>query len=63
MDMRKEQEIKVIEYVHTAEGGVCRVDELGPEQYEAFRQWLGCSWMNEIFRGRAAFGYEGGCHG
>lgn len=60
--MKDDKKIRVVEYVHTAEG-VKPVEALGPEQYEAFRQWLGCSWLNEIFRGRAAFGYEGGCHG
>lgn len=59
----KDQKIKVLEYVRDAEGREVRVDELGPEQYEAFRQWLGCSWLNGIFRGRAVFGDEGGCHG
>jgi len=62
---RNDKKITVVEYVRDAEGREVRVDELGPEQYEAFRQWLGCSWLNELFRGRAVFGSgDGGtdCH-
>ncbi len=55
--MKNDKKIRVVEYVHTAEGGVCRVDELEPEQYEAFRQWLGCSWLNGLYVGKAVAYY------
>lgn len=49
--------IRVIEYVHTADGELVRVDQLGPKQYEKFRRWLGCTYLNELYRGRAEFYY------
>ena len=57
MYMKKGQQIKVIEYVHTADGGLARVDQLDPGQYETFRRWLGCTYLNELFRGKAEFYY------
>ena len=57
MYMKKNQQIKVIEYVHTADGGLARVDQLDPGQYETFRRWLGCTYLNELFRGKAEFYY------
>lgn len=57
MEMKKNQQIKVIEYVHTADGGLARVDQLDPGQYETFRRWLGCTYLNELFRGKAEFYY------
>ena len=54
---RNDKTIKVIEYVHTADGELVRVDQLGPEQYEKFRRWLGCTYLNELYRGRAEFYY------
>ena len=55
----KGQKITVIEYVHAADGREVRVDELGAEQYETFRRWLGCSLINALYRGRAEAYYPG----
>ena len=53
VNMKRDQKITVIEYVHTAEGGVQRVDELEPERYARFREWLIGTWFNELHRGMA----------
>ena len=57
MYMKKDQKIKVIEYVHTADGGLARVDQLGPEEYQRFRCWLGETLFNELYRGKAEFSF------
>lgn len=58
MNMKRDQKITVIEYVHTADGGVQRVDELEPERYARFREWLIGTWFNELHRGMAEVVFE-----
>ena len=57
--MKKEQQIKVVEYVHTAEG-VKPVEALGAEQREKFRRWLLCTWLNGLYLGKAVAYYPEG---
>jgi hypothetical protein len=56
---RKDKTIRVVEYVHTAEG-VKPVEELGPEEREKFRRWLLCTWLNVLFAGKAVAYYRDG---
>ena len=53
----KGKAITVVEYVHGPDGELVRVDQLEPEQYERFRRWLGCTYLNELYRGKAEFYY------
>lgn len=49
----KGKAITVVEYVHGPDGELVRLDALGPEQRERFRQWLVCTYVNELYRGKA----------
>ena len=55
--MKKNQQIKVIEYVHTADGGLVRVDQLGPEQKQKLDCWIVKTWVNTLYQGRAEVYY------
>lgn len=46
--------IRVVAYVHTAEG-LKDVDELSPAQRKTLADHVLCTWMNEIYRGKAIF--------
>ena len=52
--MRKNQKIKVVEFVHVGDQLV-NVEGLTPEQYQRFAQKLTCEWLNGLFHGRAVF--------
>lgn len=54
---RNDKKIRVVEYVHTAEG-VKPVEALGPEEREKFRRWLMCTWFNGLYIGKAVAYYR-----
>ncbi len=55
---RNDRTITVVEYVHGPNGELVRVDQLEPEQYEKFRQWLVCTYVNELYRGQAEVWFQ-----
>ena len=57
--MKNDKKIRVVEYVHTAEG-VKPVEALGPEEREKFRRWLLCTWLNGLYLGKAVAYYQEG---
>lgn len=46
--------IRVISYVHT-ERGLVDVDDLTPEEKSRAATEIKTTWLNELFRGKAAF--------
>ena len=54
--MKNDKKIRVIEYVHTAEG-VKPVEELGAEERERLRRWILCTWLNGLYVGKAVAYY------
>ena len=51
---RKEQKIKVVSYVHVGEQLV-NTEELDPERRQQLATWIKCTYLNELFRGKARF--------
>ena len=47
--------IKVVAYVHTAEGLKDVDEELKPEQRKKLAAHVKCTWLNHLYRGRAEF--------
>lgn len=60
--------IKVVAYVHTADGLKDVDEELTPEQRKKLADHVKCTWLNHLFRGKAVFfpaeeGEGGACAG
>jgi hypothetical protein len=53
---RNDKTIRVVEYVHTAEG-VVPVEALTAEQRETLRRWIVKTWVNTLYQGRAEVYY------
>ncbi len=51
---RKEQQIKVISYVHVGDQLV-NTEDLDPERKQQLATWLKCTYLNALFEGKAKF--------
>ena len=47
--------IKVVAYVHTADGLKDVDEELTPEQRKKLADHIKCTWLNHLYRGKAVF--------
>lgn len=47
--------IKVVAYVHTADGLKDVDEELTPEQRKKLANHIKCTWLNHLYRGKAVF--------
>lgn len=51
---RKQPEIKVVSYVHVG-NELVNTDDLSPERKRELATWLTCTYMNQLFAGKARF--------
>jgi hypothetical protein len=59
IQVKKAQEIKVVEFVHTAEG-VVPVEALSPEQKRALDRWIVKTWVGTLLAGTAEIDFPAG---
>lgn len=56
------QKIRTVSYVHVGDRLV-NTDELSPEQRAELATWLKCTYLNELYRGKAEFRPAAGAAG